>query len=117
MTSFSIRCNARLDVGTQQIDHGAVVPSIIFHVDRFFFQTPKRLLCQNHNFRPRSYSREREEYYARHHHRERERERDYRGERDRYYRERSRSPRSRDRERAEREKYYEVRFVCPFVNI
>ena len=69
-----------------------------------------------HNFRPRSYSRERDEYYARHHrdHPPRERsERDsYRGgggERgDRYYRERSRSPRSRDRERAEREKYYEV---------
>ena len=61
--------------------------------------------------RPRSYSRERDDYYARRdHHREREREGDrYRSERDRYYRERSRSPRTRDRERAEREKYYEVR--------
>ena len=63
--------------------------------------------------RPRSYSRERDDYYARRdHHREREREREgdrYRSERDRYYRERSRSPRTRDRERAEREKYYEVR--------
>ena len=56
------------------------------------------------NFRRRSYSREREDYYRHHHHRERER--DYR-EREHYYRERerSRSPRSRDRER---EKYYEV---------
>ena len=64
------------------------------------------------NFRPRSYSRERDEYYARRDHHRDHRERDYR-ERDRYYRERSRSPRSRDRERAEREKYYEVRlFVC-----
>ena len=70
---------------------------------------------QPDHFRPRSYSRERDDYYARRdHHREREREREgdrYRSERDRYYRERSRSPRTRDRERAEREKYYEVRFV------